>query len=165
MNITWESLVDCLRAEVEEYGGMLRLLEEQQLCLIRRDADRLQELAVAVDGATQSADAVRRRREDAFRAFAAAQGCDASATVRAILPAIEASARPLIEALVQEVNRLVYRTRRFARQNHEMLARACQLQQDLLRQVCPGIFSQTYSATGRMSPGAVASPPVPLAAC
>ncbi len=144
---------------------MLRLLEEQQLALIRRDADRLHELAAALDAATQSADAVRRHREDAFRAFAAAQGCEAGATVRAILPAIEASARPLIEALVQEVNRLVYRTRKFTRQNHEMLGRACQLQQDLLRQICPGIFSQTYSATGRVSPGAVGSPPLPLAAC
>ena len=125
MNITWETLAECLRAEVDEYGGMLRLLEEQQLCLFRRDASRLQDLAVAVGEATQSADTVRRRREEAFRTFAAAQGCDAHATFRAVLPAIEASARPLIEALVLEVNRLVYRTRRFARQNHELLARAC----------------------------------------
>jgi flagellar biosynthesis/type III secretory pathway chaperone len=165
MNTNWESLANCLRAEVEEYGSLLRLLEEQQHGLIRRDADRLQELATAVDAAAQSADLVRRRREDAFRAFAVAAGCDAHATVRAILPCIEASARPLIEALVQEVNRLVYLTRKFARQNHEMLGRACQLQQDLLRQVCPGIFSQTYAATGRISPGGVATSPVPLAAC
>ena len=165
MNVTWELLADCLRAEVEQYGTILQLLEEQQLCLIRRNPDRLKELAAAIDGATQSADSVRRHREEILRTFAVAQGCAANATIREILATIEANVRPLIEALVLEVNRLVYRTRRFARQNHELLARACQLQQDFLRQICPGIFSQTYSASGRVSGGPAGAPPVPLAAC
>ncbi len=165
MKTTWEILVDCLRSELEQYGSLLHLLQEQQTCLFLRNTDRLPELATAVYGATGTADPARRRREENFRAFATAQGCAPDATIRSLLSKVEAPARPLLEALVGEINRLIYLTRRFARQNHELFARAYQMQQEFLRQICPGRFNPTYSVSGQVRPATSGAKPGRLAAC
>lgn len=158
MTITWETLVDSLRDEMQEYGGMVRLLEEQQTCLIRRQAGRLVQLADAITEAAQSAEQVRRQREQTVRAFAVAHGQSPDVPLRRLLPVLEADIRPLLLALLNEVNRLIHRTRQMTRQNHAMITRAVTLQQDFLRQVFPGRYTQTYSAKGAAVPAAGAVP-------
>jgi flagellar biosynthesis/type III secretory pathway chaperone len=60
-------------------------------------------------------------------------------------------ARPLIEALIGEVHRLLHKLRRAARHNHELLARTVELHQETLQQLRPESFSKTYSPGGRMT--------------
>ncbi len=159
MNATWETLADCLRDEVQEYGGLLNLFEEQQACIFRRDADRLLQLVDALDLAARSAERARRKRETCAGAFAAGCGRSAGATLRSLLPLCEEAARPLLEALINEVNVLIHRLRRIAHQNHLLLAHTVDLQQSLLREFYPGVFTQTYSAGGRPSLSAAAALP------
>jgi len=151
MKTTWEQLAECLRGEVQEYGGLLRLFEEQQDCVFHRDAERLLQLIEAIKSATETAETARRHREDSVTAFAADCGRDANATLRSLLPCVDDHARPLLEALIDEVNRLIHRVRRIARQNHLLLARTVELQQGILRQFYPGAFTPTYSAHGRVA--------------
>ncbi len=159
MNVTWESLADSLRQEVQEYGGLLRLFEEQQTCIFRRDADRLLQLVEAIDRAAAEAETARRKREDCARHFAVGCGRDATATLRSLLPLVEEAVRPLLEALISEVNVLIHRLRRMAHQNHLLLAHAVDLQQSMLREFYPGVFTQTYSSGGRVAIGVAA--PIP----
>ncbi len=159
MNATWESLADCLRNEVQEYGGLLNLFEEQQACIFRRDAGRLLQLVDAIDCAARGAEAVRRQREECASAFATGCGRSAGATLRSLLPLCEDTARPLLEALINEVNVLIHRLRRTAHQNHLLLAHAVDLQQSLLREFYPGVFTQTYSSGGRSAITAAAPLP------
>ena len=160
MNITWETVAECLRDEVEAYGGMLGLFEEQQECVFSRDAERLLQLIEMLKDATEKAEEVRRRRESCVSSFASTLGRAADSTLRSLLPDVDGHARPLLEALIDEVNRLIHRVRRITRQNHLLLSRTVELQQGLLRQFYPGAFTSTYSAHGRVSVAA----PGPLAA-
>ena len=83
--------------------------------------------------------------------FALANGQPARATLRSLLPFIAEEARPLIEALIAEVNVLIHRVRRLTRQNHTLLARTVESQQELMRTLRPDAFVHTYSAAGRKS--------------
>ena len=157
---TWEQIADCLRDEVQEYGDMLRLFEEQQECVFNRDPARLLQIIETTKDATQRAEDARRRREQCVSNFAAALGRAADVTLRSLLPSIDDEARPLLQALIDEVNRLIHRVRRVTRQNHLLLSRTVQLHQGLLRQFYPGAFTSTYSALGRLS----VAPAAPLAA-
>ena len=58
--------------------------------------------------------------------------------------------RPLIEALADEVNRLIAHTRRRAQQNQMLLARSVELTQELISRLSPKAVSKTYSAGGRV---------------
>ena len=146
MKTTWNIVAECLRDEVQEYGGLLCLLEEQQECVFNRDTGRLLQLAGVINDATRRAEDIRRRREDCVSSFASSLGCSSDATLRSLLPCIEDPVRPLLEALIDEVNVLIHRLRQIVRQNHLLLCRTFELQQELLRQVYPGAFAPTCSA-------------------
>ena len=70
-----------------------------------------------------------------------------------MLPYIEVAARPLLEALINEINHLLHRVRRTSRHNHTLLSRTLELHSETLRQLRPEAFSNTYSPDGRVSAG------------
>jgi hypothetical protein len=154
MNHLWKNIADCLRAEVAEYGGLLHLFEQQQRCLFGREADGVLKLSTEIEAQVARLHDCRTHREQAVVDFAAAHGHPAGATLRSMLASVEAEARPLIEALIDEVNRLIHRTRRITRHNHALLARAVETHQEFLRVLRPEAFTSTYAANGRMG-GAV----------
>jgi hypothetical protein len=160
MNTTWETVAESLRDEVQEYGGLLRLFEEQQECVFNRDTGRLLELIEIINAAIGRAEDIRRRREDCVSSFASSLGCSPDATLRSLLPCIDDPVRPLLEALIDEVNVLIHRLRQIIRQNHLLFSRTFELQQGLLRQSCPGAFTPARSGLRRVS----AAAPGPLAA-
>ncbi|MBL9216769.1 MAG: flagellar protein FlgN [Opitutaceae bacterium] len=151
MSLVWQNLADALRAEIAEYGALLHLFSEQQRLLFARDADGVLRLSTEIEGQVAALHDCRHRREQAGVAYARAHGHPAGATLRSLLPSIDAEARPLLEALITEVNRLVHRTRRITRHNQALLARAVETHQELLRILRPGAFSPTYAPNGRVA--------------
>ena len=79
-------------------------------------------------------------------------------TLRGLLPHIEAAARPLLEALINEINHLLHRVRRTSRHNHTLLSRTLELHSETLRQLRPDSFSSTYAPDGRVSISARGAP-------
>ena len=151
MNTHWETIAECLRAELVEYGGLLHLFEETQRYLFERDPDNVLRVTHEIEQVSRSVASCRVRREEAVAAFAQANGHPAATTLRAMLPLVEADACPLIEALLNEVNTVVHRVRRISRHNHMMLSRTVQLHQETLQQLRPQAFTRTYSPAGRVS--------------
>ena len=151
MNSHCETIIECLRAEVADYGGLLHLFEETQRYLFERDPDSVLRVTHEIEQLSRSVEACRIRRENAVTAFAAVNGCPASTTLRAMLPLIEADVRPLVEALINEVNSMVHRVRRISRHNQVMLSRTVQIHQETLQQLRPHAFTRTYSPAGRVS--------------
>lgn len=151
MNVIWENLADCLRGEIAEYGGLLGLFEEQQRCLFARDADAVLRLSSNIEAQVRVLRDCRRRREEAVAAFATAHGHPATVTLRSLLPQVAADVRPLLEALINEVNHLIHRVRRTSRHNHTLLARAVETHQEILRQLRPDAFVKTYGLNGSVS--------------
>ena len=151
MSTPWEEIADCLRAELADYGGLLHLFEEQQRSLFERNASVVLELSTAIEDQARELATNRSLRERIVAEFAVAQGLPSTTTLRALLPWIEADARPLLEALIDEVNRLLHRVRRASRHNHTLLASAVQVHQETLQQLRPQAFTRTYAPSGRMA--------------
>jgi len=151
MKISWEYIAECLRQELADYGGLLHLFETQQRSLFDRDPETVLQLGIEIEGQARSLADCRGRREQAVAAYATACGRPANTSLRALLPDIEPAARPLVEALINEVNALLHRVRRTSRHNHTLLSRAVEVHQETLQQLRPNAFTKTYSPAGRLS--------------
>jgi flagellar biosynthesis/type III secretory pathway chaperone len=164
MNPSWTPLVEALREELAGYGGLLHLFERQQLCLFERDAESVLRLSGEIEQQAGELQAVRRRREELTAFAAQAGGRPAAATLRSLLPVFPADVRPLLEALVAEVNVLIHRVRRTSRHNRLLLARAVETHHQTLRVLRPDAFTQTYAPDGRSALGTVRPSPALQAA-
>lgn len=159
MKHLWKTIADCLRTEIAEYGGLLQLFEQQQRHLFSREAAAVLRLSAEIEAQVARLHDCRTHREQATVDFARAHGHPAGATLRSMLASVDADARPLVEALIGEVNRLIHRTRRITRHNHALLARAVETHQEFLRALRPEAFTTTYAADGRMNGAAVRPAP------
>jgi flagellar biosynthesis/type III secretory pathway chaperone len=151
MKTHWEMIAEALRNELSEYGGLLRLFEQQQASLFARDADSVLTLSLAIETETRTLADCRRRREEIVASFALRNERPANSTLRSLLPFIDADARPLVEALIDEVNRLIHRLRRTSGHNHTLLTRVVEVHQETLSHLRPHAFTKTYSPGGRLS--------------
>src|SRR5437016_5710998 len=102
--MNWQSIAECLRQELAEYGELLRLFEQQQESLFKRDADGVLRLGGEIEDQAHILQDCRGRREQTVSAFAKSNGLPESSTLRSLLPHIEVAARPLLEALINEIN-------------------------------------------------------------
>jgi hypothetical protein len=139
----WEFIAECLRQELADYGGLLNLFEAQQRSLFERNPDAVIQLALEIENQAGALADCRSRREQAVASFALANQRPASSTLRSLLPLIEVEARPLLEALINEVNSLLHRVRRMSRHNHMLLSRAVDVHQETLLQLRPQAFTKT----------------------
>jgi flagellar biosynthesis/type III secretory pathway chaperone len=151
LNPTWQKIAECLRNELAEYGGLLALFAEQQKFLFAREPNEVLRLSAAIEQQVRTLDQCRRQREALVSDFAVANAQLPGATLRSLVPLIDSVARPLIEALIGEINHLLHRVRRTSRHNHTLLARAVEVHQDTLQQLRPQAFTKTYSQAGRIS--------------
>lgn len=153
MTTHWEFIAECLRDELAAYGGLLRLFEDQQVALFNRDADTVLQFAAEIEDHARSLAETRTRREMAVSAFAESHGQPSTASLRSMLPLIEVDVRPLMEALIKEVNLLLHRVRRTSRHNHTLLSRAVESTQDTIQLLRPHSFMKMYSPAGMVSVG------------
>lgn len=151
MTQAWQFIAECLRAELVDYGELLRLFEAQQRSLFNREADEVLRFANEIEMQALRLSECRTRREAAVAEFAVTNGQPSTTSLRAMLPLIEADARPLLEALINEVNALLHRVRRASRHNHMLLSRTVEMHQETLQQLRPQTFTKTYSMGGRVS--------------
>jgi flagellar biosynthesis/type III secretory pathway chaperone len=151
MNEAWPIIADSLRTEIAGFGGLLNLFERQQQSLFARDTEAVLHLSGEIEAHTRVMADHRANREQIVAAFALAHQQPATATLRSLLSYIPADARPLLEALIDEVNVLIHRVRRLTRQNHSLLARTVETHQEILRTLRPDAFLHTYSPSGRKS--------------
>lgn len=151
MNDTWQFIADCLRSELVDYGELLRLFEAQQRSLFDREPEQVLFYSNEIERQAFRLSKCRTQRETAVAEFAVAHGQPSTASLRSMLPLIEADARPLLEALINEVNTLLHRVRRTSRHNQMLLSRTIEMHQETLQQIRPQSFTKTYSPAGRVS--------------
>ena len=148
---SWASIAGCLREELADYGGLLHLFEAQQRALFDRDANTVLRLANEIEVHARTLAESRTRREAIVSTFAEENQRPTASSLRSLLPFVEADARPLLEALINEVNALLHRVRRTSRHNHSLLTRAVEVHQETLAHLRPNSFTKTYSPGGRVS--------------
>ena len=84
--------------------------------------------------------------------------------MRSLLPLVQAEVRPLMAALIAEINHLVHRLRRAMALNQRLLACTVEYQQEFMRRLWPAAFTKTYAADGRVSLGRLRREPSLLTA-
>ncbi len=154
MSTSWEIITERLRNELQEYGALLGLFADQQVNLLRRDATAVLDLANAIEEQVQTMQACREHREEATLRFAAENHQPSSASLRQLLVYFPAEVQPLIQALIDEINHLIHRIRRGARQNQLMLSRTVEAHEEALRTLRPDLYPNTYSRRGAIGSNA-----------
>jgi len=150
MSSLCQTIAECLRTELTEYGRLLQLYEEQQARLFKRDAAGVLRLTSEIEAQVELLVRCRGKREEATAELAREQAMDEGSSLVAVIKRVSSEVKPLVEALVAEMNRLVARLRRVARHNRIFLIRTIENQQELLRRIRPGSFSKIYSPAGRV---------------
>lgn len=145
-----EQLVLALRAELEEYGALLCHFDAQQEAILHRQPDQVLELGTKIEGQLETARTTRKTREAISRAAAQAAGFAEQTALKELVHFFRPAVRPMIEALTDEVNRLINFTRRRAQQNQMLLSRAMEVTQEMLGRLSPDSLTRTYSPGGKM---------------
>jgi flagellar biosynthesis/type III secretory pathway chaperone len=145
-----ESLINALRDELQQYGEMLALLDQQQESVMSRAADQVLEGSAAVQAQSRIIQLARDRRESFRRQLAQAVNQPAAASFAELLPELPAHYRPLLSALVQENNELLVRVQQRARQNHLLLSRSLDLMQRFLGSLLPALRPSVYTGAGHV---------------
>jgi hypothetical protein len=156
-------LIDALRNELQQYGEMLALLEAQREVVARREPASVLNSISAVEAQSATIEAAQRARETHRRQLAWAVSSPDNVTFQQLLPLLPEQYRPLVTALVQEINQLLERVRHIAEQNRDQLQRSVELMERFL-----AAFSTRAESTvaptppGPSSPG-IMSGPMPAA--
>jgi len=153
MIVNCDTLIDALRDEVQEYGGLLSLFNEQQKAILDRKPDAVLAVQEAVALQFGTIDQCRKRREKLTQEIATELGraTEPPLPLRGLIESFAEAVRPLLYALMDEVNNLILRSRRRAQQNQMLLARSIEVSQHLLQKLNPEAFTKTYSRRGRIS--------------
>ncbi len=155
-----EKLVAALREELQHYGEMLALLEQQQQHAINRAADEMLVATTVIQNQAQVMQAARRDREKCQRELARELAILESSTFVEIFGLLPAAYRPLVESLVDENNSLLQQVQQKVRQNHLLLSRSVELMQQFLSALLPARETQVYNGQGSRETHALPSPPL-----
>ncbi len=149
MNEQIQSLIEALREELQQYGEMLALLDQQQELVVRRDTAKLLENLAAINAQTSVIQVARQQREQRQRELNVRVRLPADATFRELLPLLSDEYRLLVQALVDEVNRCLDRVQQRTRQNHLLLSRSMEMMQRFIAALFPSSVVTTYNQTGK----------------
>lgn len=152
-NDEWEPLVETLRSELQECGGLYNLLCRQQDSIIERKSDDVLVVNDEIETQAEAVGELRRRREEIVDQLGARVEIERRGRIRDLVPHFPEVAQPLIDALIRDINHIVRRTRQKARQNHLLLSRAMEITEQMLRVLQPESFTRTYERSGKVKRG------------
>jgi signal transduction histidine kinase len=116
-----DQIIYALRAELLEYGGLLNLFDQQEEAILNQKPATVTEVALRLEAQLATVRARSFRRKGLVSALTPNAG--AWPALFRTMPCFPLAMRPLLEALLTEVNRLIAKVRRRAQQNQMLLAR------------------------------------------
>ena len=122
MNESLDRLIDALRQELQQYGGLLSFFEKQQEELMRREGDQVLATVGLIQGQATSVQEARSHRVRCHQDLADQLSVEPDGQLATLLPSLPASRRGQVQALMDENNRLLKRIQQRARQNHVLLS-------------------------------------------
>ncbi len=154
----YDEMTQALRAELQEYGGLLELLDDQQNSILRGEPEAFLDLGTAVYEQVTLLGAHRACREKTVQCFARSCRQPESLTLSELLAHMPASVAGMIKALIDEINALIARTQRRLRQNHLLLARCVGAAQQTVVMAGGGEMVSTYGRAGAVKHMIAADP-------
>ena len=155
-NFSWEELLDLLRDELQEYGGLIGLLNAQQQSILNRRSDSLLEINQSVQTQMEASQILQKRRQGFVNHLARNFGESSDTSLSELLPHLPDVTKPMFESLIEEINSLITRVRRKIEQNQRLLMRLAEVTDQILGVSDPVGHSKTYSKQGKV--GRLANP-------
>ena len=152
MNEELNQLIDALREELTQYGELLALMEEQQELIVNRQPQELLDNLARVNAQMEKIASAREARETGKSAVTKVISAPKDISFREMTDQLPEEYRPLLDALVEEINTLLEHIQKWLRQNHLLLQRSLDLMQRLVQEVFPQSKPKTYSNRGYVSP-------------
>ena len=121
--VDWDQLVDALRDELQEKGGLIQLLNQQTETLYRRDIAENERLEEQIRTQLRLISRCTQGREFALRQAAAKLHLNEDAQSNEIIRSFPEYVHPLLEALFSEVDRLSNRMEERLKQNQGLKGR------------------------------------------
>jgi flagellar biosynthesis/type III secretory pathway chaperone len=149
MNELLQSLIESLREELQQYGEMLALLDQQQQHVIQRKTEALLQNLVAINAQTSIIQVARRERERRQGELNQSLQLPAEATFSQLYPRLPEPYAPLVKALVDEINQCLRRVKQRAGQNHLLLSKSVEVMQRFMAMLFPSSSVTTYNQTGK----------------
>jgi flagellar biosynthesis/type III secretory pathway chaperone len=147
-----KELIQALREELQQYGELLALLDQQQEFVVARAAEEVLQTVTSIQSCNRAVEARRAHRDELRRALALGAGQPEAATFSELLPHVPEDYRPLVRALVEENNSLLVRLQQRARQNHLLLSRSVELLQRFMSTLLPVLNPRVYNDAGTVLP-------------
>ncbi|HYR59154.1 MAG TPA: flagellar export chaperone FlgN [Chthoniobacteraceae bacterium] len=128
---------------------MLALLEDQQNAIVARAAEKVLEINTAINDQMRMIQLRREARERFVAELSSKLEQGPASTLRELMRFFRKPIQPLIEALIDEINKLVTRARRRAQQNQMLLARSIEVMLEVLHRLNPESMHKVYGTDGR----------------
>ena len=141
-------IISALRDELQQYGGLLALLDRQQTLVIARESDELFQSVSDIQSQARVVQQTRAEREGRQRALARGLAVAEDSAFAALIALLPPDYQPLVEALVHENNDLMRRVQKRARQNHLLLSRSLELMQRFMGMLFPAREVHVYNDHG-----------------
>lgn len=137
MTAILENVINALRDELQQYGEMLAVLDQQQEAGRARGAHDLVSTIHAVNRQSATIQLSRQTRESWQRRLALALCQPEDSRFATLFPLLPEHYRPLVNALVEENNELLMRVRTRAQENQLMLSQSLDMMQRFLSSLSP----------------------------
>ena len=149
-NNQWEDLLELLRNELQEYGGLIGLLNAQQQTILNRKSESLLEINQSVQAQMEESQILQRRRQGYVSTLARNFGRSEKSSLSELLPHLPDVTQPMFESIIEEINALISNVRRKVSQNQKLLARLLEVTDHILSVASPVSHPQTYSKQGKV---------------
>lgn len=143
-----EQLIGALREEMQQYGEMLALLDQQQEQVKARRAEDVFRSVNVIETQAAILQNIRAHREQCRLCVAKDAASAETASFAELIPLLPADYRPLVKALVDENNHLLVRVRQRAHQNHLLLRRSVELMEGLIGTLFSSLQTSVYNGAG-----------------
>jgi hypothetical protein len=147
----WEELLDLLRNEMQEYGGLVGLLKDQQDKILSRDPEALIQVNQSVGKQMEASQRLLAKRQGFVSNLACKFGQDKEAPLSDLLSFFPAVTRPMFESIVDEINTLITSVRGKLDQNRRLLSRLTEVTDGILTALSPQMRTKTYDRVGGLS--------------
>jgi flagellar biosynthesis/type III secretory pathway chaperone len=145
----WEELLNLLRDELQEYGGLIGLLSAQQQSILNRKEESLLQLNQSVQTQMEASQILQKRRQGLVCSLARSFGESERSTLSELVQHFPDVTRPMFESIIEEINSLIGRVREKVMQNQRLLARLVEVTDQILGATDPASHSKTYSSEGK----------------
>ena len=109
--------------ELQEYGGLVGLLNAQQQSILNRKPESLLQLNQSVQTQMEASQILHKRRQGFVSTLASSYGVSRETSLSKLVPHFPDVTQPMFESLIEEINNLISSIRRKIEQNQRLLAR------------------------------------------